>query len=127
MGYRGQHESLTDRGNRVVLNERLEHALARIPREEMVAVHHLDLDQFKAVNDSFGHPAGDKLLKMVADRLRGLARESDTIARMGGDEFVIVQASIPDPADATPLAQRVIRVMRQPHAPHAHHPTLTPT
>jgi diguanylate cyclase (GGDEF)-like protein len=67
------------------------------------------------VNDTFGHSAGDKLLKLVADRLRGLARETDTIARMGGDEFVIVQAPISDPADATSLAQRIIEVMSEPY------------
>jgi len=98
----------------VLLNERLEHALGQIHQDEIVAVHHLDLDQFKAVNDTFGHPAGDKLLKVVADRLRGLVRETDTIARMGGDEFVIVQAPIKDPAEATSLAERVIRLMSEP-------------
>jgi diguanylate cyclase (GGDEF)-like protein len=114
--YMAHHDALTDLANRVLLNERLEHALSRrIDREEMVAVHHLDLDQFKAVNDTFGHSAGDKLLKLVADRLRGLARETDTIARMGGDEFVIVQAPISDPADATSLAQRIIEVMSEPY------------
>jgi diguanylate cyclase (GGDEF)-like protein len=113
--YMAHHDALTDLANRVLLNERLEHALGRrIHREEMVAVHHLDLDQFKAVNDTFGHPAGDKLLKIVADRLRGLARETDTIARMGGDEFVIVQAPIKDPAEATSLAQRMIGLMSEP-------------
>jgi PAS domain S-box-containing protein len=97
--YMAHHDALTDLANRVLLNERLEHALGRrIHCEEMVAVHHLDLDQFKAVNDTFGHPAGDKLLKIVAERLRGLVGETDTIARMGGDEFVIVQAPIADPA-----------------------------
>jgi len=80
-----------------------------------VAVHHLDLDQFKAVNDTFGHLAGDKLLKIVADRLRGLVRETDTIARMGGDEFVIVQGPIRDPADATSLAQRIIALISEPY------------
>src|SRR5216684_2411268 len=113
--YMAHHDSLTDLANRVLLNERLEDAIGRINREEMVAVHHLDLDQFKAVNDTFGHPAGDKLLKIVADRLRGLVRETDTIARMGGDEFVIVQSAIADPADATSLAQRVIRLMSEPY------------
>jgi diguanylate cyclase (GGDEF)-like protein len=113
--YMAHHDALTDLANRVLLNERLQHALGRrIHREEMVAVHHLDLDQFKAVNDTFGHPAGDKLLKIVADRLRGLARETDTIARTGGDEFVIVQAPIKDPADATSLAQRIIALMSEP-------------
>ena len=109
------HDSLTDLANRVLLNERLEHALGRIQGGELVAVHHLDLDQFKAVNDTFGHPGGDKLLKTVADRLRGLVRETDTIARMGGDEFVIVQTPIADPADATALAQRVIMLMSEPY------------
>jgi diguanylate cyclase (GGDEF)-like protein len=113
--YMAHHDALTDLANRVLLNERLEHALGRrIHREQMVAVHHLDLDQFKAVNDTFGHPAGDKLLKIVADRLRGLVRETDTIARMGGDEFVVVQAPIRDPAEATSLAQHIIRLMTEP-------------
>jgi len=113
--YMAHHDSLTELANRVLLNERLEYALDRTDPEQMVAVHHLDLDQFKAVNDTFGHPAGDKLLKIVADRLRGLVRETDTIARMGGDEFVIVQSAIADPADATSLAQRVIRLMSEPY------------
>ena len=112
--YMAHHDSLTDLANRVLLNEQLELALGQIHRNEMVAIHHLDLDQFKAVNDTFGHPAGDKLLKIVADRLRGLVRETDTIARMGGDEFVIVQAAIADPGDATSLAQRIIHLLGEP-------------
>ena len=113
--YMAHHDALTDLANRVLLNERLEQALGRrIHREEMVAVHHLDLDQFKAVNDTFGHPAGDKLLKIVAERLRALVGETDTIARMGGDEFVIVQAPITDPADATALAQLIIGSISEP-------------
>src|SRR5580704_13148913 len=113
--YMAHHDALTDLANRVLLNERLEQALGRrIHREEFVAVHHLDLDQFKAVNDTFGHPVGDKLLKIVAERLRALVRETDTIARMGGDEFVIVQAPIADPAEATSLAQRIIASMSEP-------------
>jgi diguanylate cyclase (GGDEF)-like protein len=113
--YMAHHDSLTDLANRVLLNERLEHALGRIHGEEMVAIHHMDLDLFKAVNDTFGHPAGDKLLKMVADRLRGVVGETDTIARMGGGEFVIVQAPIADPADATSLAQRIIKLISEPY------------
>jgi diguanylate cyclase (GGDEF)-like protein len=108
------HDALTDLANRVLLNERLEQALAHFHGEQMVAVHHLDLDQFKAVNDTFGHPVGDKLLRIVADRLRTLVRETDTIARMGGDEFVIVQAPITDPAEATSLAQQIISWISEP-------------
>jgi diguanylate cyclase (GGDEF)-like protein len=109
------HDALTDLANRVLLNDRLEYALGRVQHGEMVAVHHLDLDQFKAVNDTFGHLCGDKLLRIVAERLRGLVGEADTIARMGGDEFVIVQATIADPADATSLAQRVIDALSEPY------------
>ena len=112
--YMAHHDSLTDLANRVLLNERLEHALGQIDQNEIVAIHHLDLDQFKAVNDTFGHPVGDKLLKIVADRLRGLVGGTDTIARMGGDEFVIVQAAIVDPGDATSLAQRIIHLLGEP-------------
>ena len=99
------HDALTDLPNRVLLNERLEHALTRVRRGEMVAVHLLDLDHFKTVNDTLGHPTGDKLLKMVTARLRVLVRETDTIARMGGDEFAVLQ-TIVQPADATVLALR---------------------
>src|SRR6266567_3105011 len=110
--YMAHHDALTELANRVLLNERLERTLGR---EEMVAVHHLDLDQFKAVNDTFGHHAGDKLLKIVAERLCGLVRDTDTIARMGGDEFVIVQAPMAYPAAAPSLAQRVIMLLSEPY------------
>jgi len=113
--YMAHHDSLTDLPNRVLLNDRLEYVLGRVQPGEMVAVHHLDLDQFKAVNDTFGHPCGDKLLRIVAERLRGLVGETDTIARMGGDEFVIVQATIADPAEATSLAQSVIDTLSEPY------------
>ena len=107
------HDALTDLANRVLLNERLEQALIRARRDEMVAIHHLDLDQFKAVNDTLGHHGGDKLLKMVASRLLLLVRETDTVARMGGDEFAIVQVAA-DPTDATALAQRIIGAISEP-------------
>ena len=99
----------------MLLNERLEHALARVKRGEIVATHIFDLDHFKTVNDTLGHPAGDKLLTMAADRLRALVRETDTIARMGGDEFAIVQVAISQPADATSLAQRIIADVSEPY------------
>jgi len=113
--YMAHHDSLTDLPNRVLLNDRLEQTLGRVQHGDMVAVHHLDLDQFKAVNDTFGHPCGDKLLRIVAERLRGLVGETDIIARTGGDEFVIVQGTIADPAEATSLAQRVIDAVSEPY------------
>ena len=109
------HDTLTGLPNRVLLNERLEDALRRVKRGEIVATLLLDLDHFKTVNDTLGHPAGDKLLRMVADRLRAVVRETDTIARMGGDEFAIVQTTITQPADSTALAHRAIESVSAPY------------
>ncbi len=115
IAYMALHDALTGLPNRVLLNERIEQALVRVNRGEIVATHLLDLDHFKNVNDTLGHPAGDKLLKLVTGRLRTLVRETDTIARMGGDEFAIVQVGIAQPADATSLAHRVIEVVSEPY------------
>src|SRR5205814_2078537 len=90
-GHMALHDNLTGLPNRVLLHERMEHALSLVKPDGIVATHILDLDQFKHVNDTLGHPAGDKLLEMVAARLRTLVRETDTVARIGGDEFAIVQ------------------------------------
>ncbi len=114
------HDTLTGLPNRVLLNERLEDALRRVKRGEIVATLLLDLDHFKTVNDTLGHPAGDKLLTEVADRLRTVVRETDTIARMGGDEFAIVQTAIAQPADATALAHRVIECVGAPYEIEGH-------
>ena len=89
-------------------------------RGDLVAVHLLDLDHFKTVNDTLGHPAGDKLLKMVTERLRALVRETDTIARMGGDEFAVLQVAISQPADATVLALRIIEAVSAPYDHRRH-------
>ena len=114
-GHMAVHDNLTELPNRVLLNERLEQALARAKRDELVVTHILDLDHFKHVNDTLGHPVGDKLLQAVAKRLRTLLRETDTVARMGGDEFAIVQAPLVRKDDAESLAQRVVDAVSQPY------------
>jgi diguanylate cyclase (GGDEF)-like protein len=108
------HDPLTDLPNRVLFRQRLEEALYRVPRGEACAVLCLDLDQFKGVNDTLGHPVGDSLLKAVTERLRRVIRQTDTVARLGGDEFAIVQSSVDHPADATALSKRLLRELSMP-------------
>ncbi len=109
-----RHDALTGLCNRAELRQRMAQHLPRTQRGEALAVLMLDLDRFKAVNDSLGHAAGDGLLQQVADRLRRCVRESDTIARLGGDEFALLQAGTAQPAGATALAGRVIDALGQP-------------
>ena len=101
------HDALTDLPNRTRFQGRLREALSRVERGEKLAVHCLDLDNFKNINDALGHAVGDELLKSVACRLRGCVRDVDAIARLGGDEFAIIQCPIEDAADAARLAQRI--------------------
>jgi diguanylate cyclase (GGDEF)-like protein len=111
------HDPLTDLPNRWLLSDRLDQALRRGQRQgEMVALHYFDLDDFKAVNDGFGHLMGDRLLVTVAQRLRTCVRDSDTLARIGGDEFAIVQSGISDRAGAALLAERMLAALGAPLA-----------
>jgi len=113
-------DGLTDLPNRILFKERVEEGLKRLPRDNGIAVICLDLDHFKAVNDTLGHPIGDGLLKQVADRLRATAREQDTIGRFGGDEFAIVQIGTTQPEDVTALAQRVVETLSEPYEVDGH-------
>jgi diguanylate cyclase (GGDEF)-like protein len=88
------YDALTDLPNRALFSKRLEHELERTNGGEQLAVLYIDIDEFKSVNDSLGHPAGDELLKAVASRLRSCVRDTDFVARLGGDEFAIVPAGI---------------------------------
>ena len=104
MVHLAHHDALTDLPNRVLFRQKLEHALAYARQGGSLALLCLDLDQFKAVNDTLGHPVGDELLRAVAERLAGQLRETDTVARLGGDEFAIVQSRIEKPTEATAFA-----------------------
>jgi len=103
------HDALTGLPNRALLQDRLTQELARARRTgARVGVMLLDLDEFKDVNDSFGHDAGDRLLRAVAERIGGLVRASDTLARVGGDEFALIQSDARGPEAAAALARKIL-------------------
>jgi diguanylate cyclase (GGDEF)-like protein/PAS domain S-box-containing protein len=109
------HDGLTGLPNRILFMDRLNHEIARAERDPCrFAVLACDLDRFKAVNDTLGHPAGDALLRVVTERLRGVVREGDTVARLGGDEFAIILAGLAAPEDASLAARRIIESLEQP-------------
>ena len=109
------YDTLTDLPNRVTFYERIESVLSHLRRSETIAIFSLDLDHFKAVNDTLGHPVGDLLLKAAAERMRSCIRGEDLVARLGGDEFAIVQVPSEHPADITALATRLIEVVGAPY------------
>jgi diguanylate cyclase (GGDEF)-like protein/PAS domain S-box-containing protein len=117
------YDALTDLPNRVLFRKQLERELERIKRGEQLAMLYIDIDEFKSVNDSLGHPVGDELLKAVASRLRGCVKETDFIARLGGDEFAVVQTGIGQPSDVTELIRRIYQAIREPYECLGHHVT----
>ena len=109
------HDPLTGLANRALLMDRITHVLARTQRQrETVAVLFMDLDNFKVMNDFLGHETGDRLLVKVAERLRTCVRPQDTVARMGGDEFVALLEGLSNVDDAIRVAERIIREVRVP-------------
>jgi diguanylate cyclase (GGDEF)-like protein len=109
------HDALTGLANRAQLIEKLENALAILPlRGGCLAVHFIDLDHFKEVNDTLGHDGGDFLLKTVADRLRAVTRADDIVARLGGDEFVVVQTTIKGKDQVEDFARRLTSAVTAP-------------
>jgi diguanylate cyclase (GGDEF)-like protein len=115
------HDTLTGLPNRRLLQDRLRVALARANRDgDVLAVLCLDLDGFKAVNDTYGHPAGDELLRRVGERLGGLMRAEDTAARIGGDEFVVVLSSISGALYSELVAGRIVQSLSAPYTIQGH-------
>ena len=115
------HDALTGLANRMLLNDRLKHAIINAQRRKRTqALLFIDLDRFKTVNDTVGHSAGDALLLEVALRLRECVRESDTLARIGGDEFVILLTNLIKPDDSTHVAEKVIAAIGLPISVESH-------
>ncbi len=110
------HDALTDLPNRTLALDRAEQMLARARRQNVrMAALYVDIDGFKSVNDTFGHAAGDQLLRIIARRLRGVVREGDTAARLGGDEFVVLVEDTALDAGPEVVAERLLEVLREPY------------
>jgi diguanylate cyclase (GGDEF)-like protein/PAS domain S-box-containing protein len=125
IAFMARHDALTGLPNRVLFSERIEQALAQLGRNAGgFAVIFLDLDNFKQVNDTLGHPIGDRLLCAAAERLQACVREVDTVARLGGDEFAIVQNGVKLPEDTAILARRIVEVVSAPYELDGHRVTV---
>jgi diguanylate cyclase (GGDEF)-like protein/PAS domain S-box-containing protein len=126
LAYAAHHDALTGLPNRLLLESRLTQALALARRHHHVlAVLFLDLDGFKSVNDTLGHPVGDRLLESVASLLQQCVRSTDTVSRFGGDEFVVLLPEISRPADAAVCAEKILDALRMPHSIDEHCPVVT--
>jgi diguanylate cyclase (GGDEF)-like protein len=119
--YLAHYDALTGLPNRTLFREQLEQQLNWVHRGSKLAVLYLDLDHFKSINDTLGHPIGDELLTAVASRLRECVAETDTVARLGGDEFAIIQTAVERTADVTKLAGRVLEAISEPFDLGGHH------
>ena len=108
------HDALTGLPNRRLLDRRVELAFVKARETDRLALLMLDLDGFKAVNDTLGHPAGDELLKLVAQRLRSTVRTRDLVVRLGGDEFVVFVEDYRDMAELRELSSRLIQAISEP-------------
>ena len=120
------HDSLTKLPNRALFSDRLQHALDRMTRrQESIAVLFLDLDEFKPINDSLGHDAGDRLLIAVGRRLQSCLRPEDTVARLGGDEFTVLLEDITDVRYAIRVAERIAEALKDPFHLDGHEASVT--
>jgi diguanylate cyclase (GGDEF)-like protein/PAS domain S-box-containing protein len=121
-----EHDALTDLPNRLLLNDRLTRAIALARRYgRRLAVLFLDCDRFKHINDTLGHAVGDQVLRSIAKRLTACVRESDTVSRHGGDEFLILLSEIDHPEDAEAIGQKIVQSIAAPHLVSGHELQLT--
>ena len=111
-----EFDTLTGLPNRTLFGDRLRQGMARAARGKPMALLYLDIDRFKSINDTYGHEAGDKLLKIFANRMQGVVRQSDTVARLAGDEFTIILEQLGGPGDAKAIAGKLVEALRQPIA-----------
>ncbi len=110
--YQARHDALTGLPNRVLFADRLKQGIKKAKRHQVgLALFFIDLDKFKQINDSLGHETGDKVLKVVAKRLRNAIRSDDTLARLGGDEFTVILEDLKKPEDASVLADKILNVL----------------
>jgi len=109
-----RYDSLTGLPNRALFRDQMDASVTNLKRRGAFAIHFIDLDEFKQVNDTLGHPCGDKLLCAVAERLGNAVAASDIVARFAGDEFVILQYPLGDPKDAAVLAERLVAALAEP-------------
>ncbi|MDD5435350.1 MAG: EAL domain-containing protein, partial [Nitrospira sp.] len=124
--HQATHDSITGLANRILLNDRIQQAVAFQRREKhSIAILLIDLDNFKIINDTLGHPAGDLLLNLVATQLKGIIRNYDTVARLGGDEFVIVVSEIRDSKDVISLAKGILDLLLSPFRLNEHEVFIT--
>ncbi|MBS9405674.1 EAL domain-containing protein [Halomonas sp. TRM85114] len=126
LAYQAQHDALTGLPNRVLLSERLTRAIGLAHRHQhQVALMYLDLDAFKPINDSLGHALGDHLLQSVAGRLSDCIRDTDTVCRQGGDEFVVLLSEINKPQDAARIAEKILAALAEPYRISNHELRIT--
>ena len=120
IAHMARYDALTDLPNRVLFKERVEEAFRRLGPSESIAMIYLDLDRFKDINDSLGHPVGDGLLRQVADRLRKTVEGRGTAARFGGDEFAVVQTGVAQPQGVIKLAEDILDTLAIPYEIDGH-------
>ena len=121
ISYMAHYNSLTDLPNRALFREHLERSLAAMKADEQIAVLYIDVDEFKGINDSLGHPVGDELLKSIAARLSSCAGTEDFVARLGGDEFAVFRPGVGNRGDVLPLVNKIQEAIRRPAECFGHH------